>query len=189
MKILYPVIAGIVGFFIGICIVRVPYLSLDPQINIVDVANLLAVIVLAFMIPVILSVRLDSKKAHKELLIIEVSTLCENLLSINNLIATMAGKTPSRDEFNQVLNLFKRARNQMSQIDIEVAALNDKASLQKCQKLSDDLSFYWSSVTGNDGIKTANFIVSPAFIWKQVAKYENVIKVARALKFEINRVL
>lgn len=189
MKYIYAILIFICGVFLGACIVRVPFLTLDPQINIVEVANLLAVIVLAFMIPIILSVRLDSKKAHKELLIIEVSTLCENLLNINNLIATMAGKTPSRDEFNQVVSLFKRARSQMSQIDTEVAALNDKSSLQKCRKLSDDLSVYWSSVTGNDGIKTTNFIVSPAFIWKQVAKYENAIKVARTLKFEINRVI
>lgn len=183
------IVTGVLGFFLGLILVRVPYLTLDSDVNIIDLANLVALIVLTIVIPVILNSRLDNKKNHKELLILEVTALCESLFEINESIIKMNGNTPTRDQFNSIINLFKRANGHMNQICEEVSSIGDKNSMEKCKKFQEGIKIYWDVVTGDEGIKIQNFMISAGFIWKQSKRYDDLVRAARSLRFEINRIV
>jgi hypothetical protein len=174
------------GCFIGLSIVRVPYIELNPEVDLVAVWNLLIVIILAFLIPNILTSKLDNKRCEKNLLINELDILCNDIKEINKILNSLHDQTPSRTQFTQILQVFKKARNHLTLISDRIALFNNSKTNQYKLDLDNQLTLYWESVTGDNGLNCKKFIVTSPFLWKQSTNYDKTSILIRQLKFTIN---
>lgn len=176
----------IAGIYIGTTFIHIPYFKLDEEVNIIELGNLITIPILALLIPMLLTKNLDVKKCSKDLLISELKIFCESLSKIDLSVQQLAGRSPTTDEFRNILSNFKSARIHFSFIKEQAQGLNSSEVKMQTEYISTKLEGYWMMVTGNEGIKIKNFIASQKFIWKQSVTHTIVAREAKKLMFTIN---
>lgn len=178
-----------IGLFFGACIKELTGLKVEPQVNIVELGNLVAVVCLAFLIPWLINIRMDNRRVAKDLLISEMVLFCENVVSISYMIEQAIGRVLTNEEFLNINSKFKKARNQLLGIESELKELSDSSTIEKISKIKSETDEYWKVVSGTNGITPINFEVSAGFYWRQSTRCELLSKEARTLKFHINRII
>lgn len=177
----------IAGAYFGFTIQRIPFLTLNPQVDIVALGNLVFVVLLSILIPIFVTTRMNNNRIKKDMLIEELRLFCESLELTSNLVEANIGKTPTKIDFTKVLGSFKKARQNFNVINEQLDKKSNKKILVTKRKLDESLMVYWKFVTGDDGIKMNDYIVTPSFYWKQSCKFDDTARVARQLIFLINK--
>lgn len=140
------------GFILGKIVVDIPYLSLDTEVGIGDIANSIIAVVVAVLIPISLSPILSNKRAIKDFLINEVKDCTDFLTSIKTLIDDMSIK-------NNKINEDRIKINSMIARDLgmKIGSIADQLETSfknKCPKLTNNLreryNEYWREVTGGE---------------------------------------
>lgn len=176
----------IAGIYIGTAFIHVPYFELDKDVNIIELGNFIAIPMLALLIPIFLTKKLDDKKCSKDLLISELKVLCESLSEINVSVKNLSGRAPDRDEFRNIMSDFKSIRVHFNFIKEESKRLKSSSVELQIKDVNTKIEGYWKMVTGDEGIKIQNFRASQKFIWKQSLEHDLVARETKKLMFTIN---
>lgn len=186
---IFSAVALLTGFFLGVFAAKISFFKFDNQINLVDLGNLLSVICLAFLIPWLVNVRMDNKRIAKDLLMGDLVVFCEKLALIDEMLESLAGKQPTKEDCDKLNNQFKKLRSQLGGIESALSDLGSNSALNTLNDIKEKTTSYWEYVTGRSGVKPKNFLVNPGFLWRQSTKCADLTQDARALKFEINKIV
>jgi hypothetical protein len=184
--IVFSFILLIVGGYLGTLIQKIPYITLNPMVDIIGLGNLIFVICLTILIPIFVTTRMDNDRSRKDMLIDELKIFCDFLESVSEALETSIGQTPNKDIYTKVLSSFKKARQTFSVISEQLDETPNKELLEQKVKLENYLELYWLFVTGDGGIKMSNYTLTSTFYWKQSSKFDDTTRSARQLKFLIN---
>jgi hypothetical protein len=173
-----------VGVYMGLLFDRVPYLTLNPSVSVVELGNLIFMIALAIIIPLTLTYRVDNFKSKKALLASDMKQYCTIVQSISELIPADKGEVVSEELRVKINFLFKKGR-------AELRAFNDEINKLKCNKLNEQVSCieskftdYWEYVTGNEGVGSDK--LDDGFFWKQEGLSSLVQREVRKVMFILN---
>lgn len=186
---IFCAVALLIGFIIGVIVVKAPLLKFDTEVNLVDLGNLLSVVCLAFLIPWLVNVKMDNKRIAKDLLMSDVANFCENLALIDQMLESLIGKQPTKEDCNKLNGQFKKVRSQLGGIETALKDLEARDAMFRLAGIKEKTTAYWEYVTGKSGVKPQNFLVNPGFLWRQSTRCEAITQDARTLKFEINRII
>ena len=176
----------VAGVYLGLIIQKIPYLTLNPQVDVVALGNLIFVVILSILVPIFVTTRMNNSRIKKDMLIEELRYFSKSLELTSNLLEANIDKTPTKIVFTQVLGSFKKARQIFKVIDEQLDKKSSEKILVTKSELDKTLMTYWKFVTGDDGIKMNNYKVTASFFWKQSCKFDDTARVARQLIFLIN---
>jgi len=142
----------LLGFFLGI-IATLILLShndivIDSKLDIVSVANLGVVILLTLAIPILVTPYNDSQKQARSILLDEINQLLERVEKLKDDLCNLSGGKVSSEACLRTQIQFKKLRQHLSMLEIEVNRL--KISKNELQKAKDDHNKFWES--GTDGL-------------------------------------
>lgn len=161
---------------------ELPELTLNREVNLLDLCSAFLVFALAVAVPYLISHPNDRIKSEKVLLIDEISVLSEFLSQIDALLSDARSRSLTQDEFNRILNLFKKSRMQLS----FVKQNSSRFGVITTKNMRTFLDSYQDVVTGNKGAKPEGFVVTDHFLLYQSVVYDRAAREARRLKFDVN---
>lgn len=174
------------GVYIGAFHARLPLLTLNHEVDILEAGNLFAVLALAIIVPFAITSKLDIKRSEKDLLIEEIAVFSKELELLENYICSLENKQVSRNETQKVQSLFKRLGEHLTSITGQFTNIKNPVVIEEFSKLRKQLTNYWICVTGDNGLKPTGFQWSNSFYLRQSREYNKIAAHARRLKFAIN---
>ena len=179
-------LSAIIAFYLGTTAIHIPYLQLSPQINLVDLANVLLVLVLAVIIPTSLTRKIDDHRCEKNLIISEIDIFCSAVNEIDELIKSLINKSNSPENFTNVNSRFKSCRQHFSTIQEQVDPRFGVAASKQLDRLSLEIQECWEFITGDSGLKPNRSKITAPFFWRSHSKIQSTLRESRKLKFLIN---
>lgn len=176
----------IIGLYLGLLVNRVPYLTLSKEIDIIELANLTAMILLAITLPTLLNNKLDDKRCAKNLIIQELDVFCGTTESIMDALTSNDGNKLEQKDFGIILSNFKRSSSHLASIINQINGLSTNESLSTIDDIDNQLYLFRDGVTGNKGIKPNGFLVTRPFISRQQLIHDEILSTLRNLKFQVN---
>jgi hypothetical protein len=162
LKIIFYIILVIVAFCFGIFVDRLfvnfPYLELDPQVGVIDVAGLTVGIFIALLIPFSVSKLIEDKRGIKAFLVEEIKDLIQIIAEIKQVLreAHVAGVFIDKDR-DKIVYTIHEAELKIDSINEQIEeAFENKAKVTK-KTLTDLLIRYDKYLTGGELI-LASFI-------------------------------
>lgn len=184
MKNLLLLITGlIIGLYIGLVVDRIPFFVLDRNINIVVAGNLVFMVILAILIPVFLTKKIDNAKYKKELLISEIDDLKLISREIQVSFENHSEKILPVDEIKTITYSCKKLKAQRRMISNQIEGFGGER-IKKCMlELKNEVDEYWDVVTGDRSPQLKP--VCPRFMWVQDKQFNALSRKANILKFMI----
>lgn len=176
----------IFGTFLGLSITRVPFLTLNSDIDIIEVGNLLFLIFLSFIIPLFITKRMDNDRIQKDMLIGEVNIFCSHLDVVDNALEAKLSEELDQEGYKKILSSLKKSRQSLELLKEQLIEMSSKKLESDISSLEGLSVEYWKFLTGDDGVKPQSFVVKSRFIWKQKNLLGTITRNARNLGFKIN---
>lgn len=183
-RLLLNIFLVFIGLSIGMFIERVPYLTLDKNVNVVAAMNLLFMAGLAILIPSLLTRKIDNHRCKKNLLISEIELLNSISKEVQVIIESSAGNVFSTADIKNIKYLCKKLKGQFSLLKSQTDNLGNDNVNKQVLEMEKDINNYWEVVTGDACPLTSP--VTPAFIWNQDRQFNRLSKGMSLLKFMIN---
>ncbi len=123
------------GVMVGHIVYDFPFLTLDHEVNIVSLINLVVTVVIAFMIPFFVSKILQDSRDIKEYLISEVKELIELNKKVKKiLVKAYLANTFSVNERNEIIHAFH-------EIELKVGSIQEQMRLfsKTAEAISNDM--------------------------------------------------
>lgn len=171
-----------VVFALGILVKDIPLISLDKQVSISDLANLLLTIIVAFWIPISLSPWITDKRTLKDFLIDETKDLIDYFTKIKSSIDDAALKEVSSNIESRRINsmisqdLSMKVNSLIDQLNLSFEGKSEKIRKELKQKYMD----YWQETTSG-ALMSQKFKFDIQFRMlhdKSYAKLESCLKMA-----------
>lgn len=139
------------GMFIDRILVNFPFLTLDPKVNVVDLAGLIVGVVIAFLIPFSVSKLIEDKRGIKTFLIDEIQDLIKTAAKVKSIIcdAHNEGSFTKKDR-RKILYIFHEAELKVHSINEQVKEAFEKEAESTKQTLIGLLFQYDRDITGGE---------------------------------------
>ena len=183
---IYGVLLVIAGIYIGAFHARLPLLTLNHEVDILEAGNLFAVLALAIIVPFAITTKLDIKRSEKDLLIEEISVFSKELEILETYICSLENEEVSTNETQKVQSLFKRLGEHLTSLTGQFTNIKNPVVKGEFSNVRTQLKNYWNCVTGDNGLKPTGFQWSNSFYLRQSREYNKIAAHARRLKFAIN---
>lgn len=154
---LFVIVAFILGIFLDRIFLDFPYLKLDPQVNVLDIANLIVTIVIAFMIPFFINKLIEEKRGLKTFIIDELKCLIEIISKVKTIIndAHTKGVFEAKDR-DCIIYTFHEAELKVVSIKEQLNVIFEDDCDHICTNLTELLFTYKDYVTGGE-LMTSSF--------------------------------
>lgn len=173
-----------IGFFLGFSIKQLPFISVDPKVDLVAVGNLIAFVIFAVAIPSLLTTRINDRRCEKDLLIDEINQIVLMVNGINELISDSLDDSITKNQFLTISAEFKKIRQSINFLESRTSKSKKLTGMFSCLKVRQ--MEYWETVTGKNGIKNGGFSVKVSFYNRQHNKYYELMRELKRIKFSIN---
>ncbi len=179
-----------ISFTAGIALDRFfkdfPYLKLDPKINILNLANLLVTIIIAFLIPLYITKLIEDKRGIKTFLVNEFKELIAILIEIKKIVSDAHTKgifeTCDRDKINYTFHEAELKTNSIrEQIKVAFAENADETN----KNLTELLFNYKNYLTGGELMNSSFVKVDERFYRESNTEYS---KIETGLKTSIQKI-
>jgi hypothetical protein len=176
----------IFGTFLGLSITRVPFLTLNSDVDIIEIGNLIFLIFLSFIIPLFITKRMDNDRVQKDMLIEEVAIFCSHLEIVNDVLEVKLSKELDQEGYKKILSSLKKSRQSFELLKEQLVEVSPNKLDTDVSSLEELLEGYWEFLTGDSGVKPQCYVVKSTFIWKQNKLLGSINRNARKLGFKIN---
>ena len=167
-----------IAFAIGILLdvfIKLPNKYFQTQINIVELANLLATILVAFLIPLFISKIIDDNKSIKACLIDELKALLNTIHGANEIIVSAYDKgSITKKDKDKIIWIQTETELKITsfQEQINIAYKNQAKSM--CDELKKYCVDYMDFLTGDNVMLSSFKKVDITFLRSNKIKYSNV---------------
>ena len=176
----------LVGIFLGTLLIHLPYLSLDEEVNFIELANFILVFCLAILAPMYIDRKRSDHRSAKDLLIEDVQDFISALSHLNQMLNASVGEPVDRDFFIKVNLSIKNARQDFAEIAENSREINCVSLEEVVSEVDQKLSSYWNVLTGDDGLKPNNSRLKRSLVNRQDRDFEKLKRLTKRLKFTIN---
>lgn len=152
-----------IGVVIGLMIDNMPFITLEREVGLGDVANFLLVIVLAIVIPVFLNTWLDGERHIKNHLIDEIKDCLSELKLIKQKIDTcnISQKTEEQDR-RKILSKISCFEMKIDSTIKQLKTSFKNSSSKIREDLYPECREYWKEITGGE-LMNEKFKISQSF--------------------------
>lgn len=146
------VIIFIFGFTAGLIKNDIPFFSVNGEVGITDLANLILTIVVAFLIPLSLSPIITNKRTIKDFLINETKNCIDFLISIKSIIEENSLKNEDSDDAKKRINymISTGLGAKISSLTEQLNTSFKKQSYKDIRNIDENYKEYWQEITGGE---------------------------------------
>jgi len=152
----------VIAFYFGFITHNIPYFELDPKINIINLATLLVTVIIAFLIPLVLTKTIDNKKNKKNLINTEIDTLSMHLENISEIARKGTKQAISDNDLFEVKYSLKKARMEYALIKECIKKCTSTQIDEQMEDIDRDIYSFWE-LTTDDLMKIDSLIVIKDF--------------------------
>lgn len=186
ISLIFKILLFIGGLIIGYVLKHYPYLTLDKDVNIIDLAMLVATIAIAFMIPIYIQKFIEDSKGVKASLVEELKELVILISSIKRIITdSHANGSFAVKDRDDILFVIYEAELKITSIEEQFKIAYESKCEEFANALKGFLYGYQDYLTGGEMMLSSFIKIDDRFYRENSTEYS---KIETGIKTLIQRV-